>query len=120
MAGFGFGVLAITAYRVFHPAIPEATTMGVVAIIALVVNVWVALMLYRYRHGDSNIRSVWLCTRNDAINNIAVIVAAVLVAATATRWPDLAVGFGIAALEISAAWQVIRQASGELRSRKAA
>jgi Co/Zn/Cd efflux system component len=120
MAGFGFGVLAITGYRAFHPAIPEATTMGVVAIIALVVNVWVALMLYRYRHGDSNIRSVWLCTRNDAINNIAVLVAAVLAAATATRWPDLAVGFSIAALEISAAWQVIRQAYGELRSRKAA
>ena len=120
MAGFGFGVLAITGYRAFHPAIPEATTMGVVAIIALVVNVWVALMLYRYRHGDSNIRSVWLCTRNDAIHNIAVLVAAVLVAATATRWPDLAVGFGIAALEISAAWQVIRQASGELRSLKSA
>ena len=120
MAGFGFGVLAITGYRAFHPAIPEATTMGVVAIFALVVNVWVALMLYRYRHGDSNIRSVWLCTRNDAINNIAVLVAAVLVAATATRWPDLAGGFSIAALEISAAWQVIRQAYGELRSRKAA
>ena len=91
--------------------------MGVVAIIALVVNVWVAMMLYRYRQGDSNIRSVWLCTRNDAINNIAVLAAAVAVAATSTRWPDLAVGFGIAALELSAAWQIIRQAADELRSR---
>jgi Co/Zn/Cd efflux system component len=120
MAGFGFSVLVITGYRAFHPAIPEATTMGVVAIFTLVVNVWVALMLYRCRHGDSNMRSVWLCTRNDAINNIAVLVAAVLVAVTSTRWPDLAVGCGIAALEISAAWQVITQALRELRSRKAA
>jgi Co/Zn/Cd efflux system component len=119
MAILGFGVLVITGYRALNPVIPEATTMGVVAIIALVVNVWVALMLYRYRHGDSNIRSVWLCTRNDAINNIAVFVAAVLVATTATQWPDLAVGFGIAALEISAAWQVNTQALGELRSRNA-
>ena len=117
MAGFGIGVLIVTAYRAFHPALPDATTMGVVAIIALVVNVWVAMMLYRYRHGDSNIRSVWLCTGNDAINNIAVLAAAVAVAATSTRWPDLAVGFGIAALELSAAWQIIRQASDELRSR---
>ena len=117
MAGFGIGVLIVTAYRAFHPALPEATTMAVVAIIALVVNFWVAMMLYRYRHGDSNIRSVWLCTRNDAINNIAVLAAAGAVAATSTRWPDLAVGFGIAALELSAAWQIIRQASDELRSR---
>lgn len=117
MGAFGVGVLVWTGYRAFHPGLPEAATMGLVGTLALVVNVWVALILYRFRHGDSNMRSVWLCTRNDAINNIAVIAAAGGVAVTASRWPDLAVGMGIAALEISAAWVVIRQAAGEIRSR---
>ena len=89
--------------------------MGIVGALALVANVWVALTLYRYRHGDSNMRSVWLCTRNDAINNIAVLAAAAAVAVTSTGWPDLAVGFGIATLELWAAWQVIGQAVRELR-----
>ena len=114
MAAFGAGVLVLTVYRAFHPGVPEAATMGVVGVLALVANVWVALTLYRYRHGDSNMRSVWLCTRNDAINNIAVLAAAAAVAVTSTAWPDLAVGFGIAALELWAAWQVIGQAVGEL------
>ena len=116
MGAFGIAVLVWTGYRAFHPGLPEAATMGVVGALALVINVWVALILYRFRHGDSNMRSVWLCTRNDAINNLAVIAAAGGVAVTASRWPDLAVGIGIAALEISAAWIVIRQASAELRS----
>jgi Co/Zn/Cd efflux system component len=76
-------------------------------------------MLYRYRHGDSNMRSVWLCSRNDAFGNIAVALAAVAVAGTGAAWPDLVVAAGMAALALGSAWSVTRQALVELRAEPA-
>ena len=111
---FGVGVLAYTAYRLWTGQVPEPLTMGVVAVLALVANVAVALMLYKWREGDSNMQSVWLCSRNDAIGNVAVVVAAGLVAWTGSAWPDLAVAVLMAILGITAAKTIIRQARQEL------
>ncbi len=111
---FGLGVLAYTAYRLWTGQIPEPLTMGVVAVLALVANVAVALMLYKWREGDSNMQSVWLCSRNDAIGNVAVVAAAGLVAWTGSAWPDLAVAVLMATLGITAARTIIAQAWREL------
>jgi Co/Zn/Cd efflux system component len=89
--------------------------MSGTAVLALGVNVGVALLLYRYRVGDSNMRSIWLCSRNDAIGNLAVILAAAGVFASGTRWPDLAVATLIAGLNLWAALQVTRLAIQELQ-----
>jgi Co/Zn/Cd efflux system component len=88
--------------------------MGVVGVLALAANVGVALLLYAFREGDSNMRSVWLCTRNDAIGNVAVLVAALGVFGTGTAWPDLIVAAIMASLAASAAWTVLRLARREL------
>ncbi|WP_371133812.1 cation transporter [Limnobacter sp.] len=111
---FGVGVLAYTAYRLWTGQVPEPLTMGVVAVLALVANVAVALMLYKWREGDSNMQSVWLCSRNDAIGNVAVVAAAGLVAWTGSAWPDLAVAVLMATLGITAARTIITQAWSEL------
>ena len=88
--------------------------LGGVGFVALLANAAVAWMLFRYRSGDSNMRSVWLCSRNDAIANVAVIVAASGVWATGTAWPDLLVGVLIAGLALTSAFQIVRQARQEL------
>jgi Co/Zn/Cd efflux system component len=90
--------------------------MGVVGLLALLANAGVALMLYRFRGGDANMRSVWICSRNDAIGNVAVLLAAAGVFGTGTGWPDLIVAAIMAALGISGGWQIVRQATGELRT----
>ena len=120
MAGFGLFVLARATWSFINGAPPEALTMGAVAVLALAVNVGVALMLYRYRNGDSNMRSVWICSRNDAIGNLAVMFAALGVFGTGAAWPDLLVAAGMALLALSGSWAVARQAIGELRSPHAA
>jgi Co/Zn/Cd efflux system component len=120
MAGFGIFVLGRATWSFVNGAPPEALTMGAVAVLALAVNVGVALMLYSYRNGDSNMRSVWICSRNDAIGNIAVMLAAIGVFGTGAAWPDLLVAAGMALLALSGAWTVGRQAIGELRSPHAA
>lgn len=112
---FGLFVLGKSSWAAVSGATPEAITMGGVAILALAVNVAVALMLYAYREGDANMRSVWLCSRNDALANIAVLLAAVAVAGTDSRWPDLLVAVIIAALGLSSGSSVLRQARSELR-----
>jgi Co/Zn/Cd efflux system component len=88
--------------------------MGIIAALALVANVSVAVMLYAFRDGDANMRSVWLCSRNDAIVNVAVGLAALGVMGSGTAWPDLLVAVVIAALALSTAWGVVRQARGEI------
>lgn len=119
MGLFGLWVLGKTTYAVWAGVPPEAFTMGVVGALALAANVFVALLLYRYRTGDSNMQSVWICSRNDAIGNVAVMLAALGVGITGSAWPDLAVAFGMAALALTGAAQVIRQARQELQAEPA-
>jgi Co/Zn/Cd efflux system component len=115
MLGFGLFVLGRAVWAAKMGAVPEAATMGSIGFLALVANVVVALMLYRYRTGDANMRSVWLCSRNDAFGNIAVMLAALGVFGTGTAWPDLAVAAGMAGLAIWGGWSVIQHARLELK-----
>lgn len=115
MALFGSWVIGSALYRAFTHSAPDAVVMSGTAVLALAVNVGVAVLLYRYRGGDSNRRSVWLCSRNDAIGNVAVMLAAAGVFASSSRWPDLAVAVLIATLNVRAAVLVTRLALGELR-----
>ena len=112
---FGIGVLAAALWHWWQGEVPSAPTMGVVGGLALLANVGVAALLYAYREGDSNMRSVWLCTRNDALGNLAVLAAALGVFGTGSAWPDLIVAAIMATLAITAAVQVLRQADGELK-----
>ena len=114
MLGFGVFVLARAIWVAKTGAVPEAATMGSIGFLALIANVTVALMLYRYRTGDANMRSVWLCSRNDAFGNIAVMLAALGVFGTGSAWPDLAVAIGMASLAIWGGWSVIQHARLEL------
>ncbi len=116
MGLFGLWVIGQTVYHALLPGVPVAAVMGAVGLAALVANLVSAVLLYRHRGGDANMRSVWLCSRNDALGNLAVVAAASGVFATDTAWPDLAVGAGMAALALTSCWQVVRQASAELRT----
>lgn len=116
MAAFGLWVLGSAGYRAWQGSDPEPAVMGGIGVLALAVNVAVAALLFSHRRGDSNKQSIWLCSRNDAIANLAVIAAAGGVLATGSRWPDLAVAAGIAALNLSAAFHVTRLAREELRT----
>ncbi|MWV16345.1 cation transporter [Pseudomonas sp. L-22-4S-12] len=111
---FGVGVLATTIWQQLQGGVPSAPTMGLVGLLALSANVGVAALLYAYREGDSNMRSVWLCSRNDALGNLAVLAAALGVFGTGSAWPDLLVAAIMAALAISAAIQVLRHAREEI------
>lgn len=115
MALFGAWVIGSAVYRAMTGSAPDPSMMGGIAFMALVVNVAVAFLLYRYRDGDSNKQSIWLCSRNDAIGNVAVMLAAAGVFASGSRWPDLLVAGLIAVLNISAALHVVRLARTELR-----
>jgi len=116
MAAYGAFVLVAAAYAAWSGVPPEPLTMGAIGLLALAANVGVAALLYTYRVGDANMRSVWLCTRNDAIGNVAVMLAALGVLGTGTVWPDLAVAVIMATLGLSAARNVIAQARAELTS----
>lgn len=116
MLGFGLWVAGETAYRAFVLDVPSAAIMGSVGLFALAANVASAFLLYRYREGDSNMRAVWLCSRNDAIGNVAVLAAAAFVGVTATRWPDLGVAAVMAGLAVTAAFQIIHHARSDLRA----
>jgi len=107
-------VLSATAWHAVKGVVPEPATMGVIGFVALIANVSVAMMLYVYRDGDANMRSVWLCSRNDAIDNVAVMFAALGVFGTGANWPDLMVAAIMAVLGLSAARTVVMQASREL------
>ncbi len=114
MGLFGIWVIGSTAYHALAGTMPVAELMAPVALLALGANVTVSVLLFRYRGGDSNMRSVWLCSRNDALINVAVLAAAGGVAVTGTGWPDIAVAAAIAALSLSSAASIIRQARHEL------
>jgi len=115
LAVMGVWVLGSTLYRIFILGVPNEFIMGVVALLAFAANIISALLLLKYRNGDSNVRSVWLCSRNDAIGNLAVMVAAGIVYMTQTQWPDLVVAFLMALLFLHSATLIIRQALSELR-----
>lgn len=114
MGAFGLFVLGQAAWNLAVGTPPEAYTMGAVGLIAFVANGGVAWMLYRYRTGDANMRAVWICTRNDALGNLAVIGAALGVFGTGSAWPDLLVATAMGGLALSGAWIVLRQARREL------
>ncbi len=114
MATFGLFVLAKAGWTAINGIAPEPMTMGVIAVLALIANGSVALMLYAFRDGDANMRSVWLCSRNDAIGNIAVMLAAAGVFGTGKNWPDLVVAAIMAGLALSSGIAVIHHASQEL------
>ena len=113
---FALWVLGSTASHALHGTLPQADVMGVVGIAALIANGGVALMLYRFRTGDANMRSVWICSRNDAIGNVAVVAAAAGVFGTGTGWPDVIVAGIMGGLGLWGGGQIVRQALSELRS----
>src|SRR3954465_2201197 len=112
---FALWMLGSTAWHALHGTLPQAEVMGIVGVTALLANGGVALMLYRFRSGDANMRSVWICSRNDAIGNVAVMLAALGVFGTGTAWPDLLVAGVMAVLALWGAATVLRQARSELR-----
>lgn len=116
MSVYGVAVLAYAGWRAWLGVPPEPLTMGIVGLLALAVNFSVAALLYRFREGDANMRSVWLCTRNDVIANILVLIAAAGVFGTGTVWPDVGVAAILALLGLSSGRIVIRQAREELRA----
>ena len=115
MLAFGLWVIGYAIYGLIVGSSPEPQTMGAIGTLALLVNVAVALLLFRFRTGDANMRSVWICSRNDAIGNVAVLAAALGVFGTGQSWPDLLVAGLMAGLAIWGSAEVFAQARGELR-----
>ena len=116
MFAFGLLIFGKTLWNFRFGVPPEAVTMGAIGLLALAANVFVALLLYAYREGDSNMRSVWICSRNDAIGNVAVILAALGVFGTHSALPDLIVAALMATLALRGAWVIWRLAELELQS----
>lgn len=120
MIVFGLSIVALTVHAALFGGLPHAGAMGAVGFAALAANVSVALLLYRHRKGDSNRRAVWLCTRNDAIGNLAVLAAAGGVFVSDTPWPDLAVAAVMSGLAVVSGGQIVRLAWRELAESRAA
>ena len=118
LALMGLWVLGATVWHVFVLGTPRAEVMGLIGFLALAANVASVLILIKYKDGDANVRSVWLCSRNDAIGNIAVMLAALGVWGTATGWPDVIVAAILASLFLNSASKILRQALDEWRLAK--
>lgn len=118
LLAMGLWVFTSTVYQVFTVNVPEAEVMGIVGFLALLANLASVLLLVRYKDGDANVRSVWLCSRNDTIGNVAVMLAALSVWGTSTGWPDLIVATIMAGLFLSSSVQIIRQAWEERQPRQ--
>jgi Co/Zn/Cd efflux system component len=118
MAVFGLWVIGVTAWHAWQGTLPEAVTMGTIGTLALLANTASFGLLWIYRAGDANMRSAWVCTRNDVLGNLAVMIAAFGVFGTGTGWPDLIVAAIIAALAIQGAWVVLWHSLSELRATK--
>lgn len=114
MLAFGLAVLAEAAYKVFHPVMPSVETMGIIGTLALAANVVCFSLLYRHRADNLNMTSTWLCSRNDLIANVGVLVAAGAAYLVASRWPDIMVGCIIAALFLRSALSVLRDSARAL------
>jgi Co/Zn/Cd efflux system component len=113
MAAWVFGS---TIYQTLVLGVPSAEVMGVIGFLALAANLASVGLLLPYKNGDANVRSVWLCSRNDAIGNVIVMVAALAVWGTATAWPDLIVAATMAGIFLSSSIQILRQAWDEYRT----
>lgn len=114
LGALGFGVIGFAIWRLVNAVPPDADLMGGIGVVALLVNVTAALILAKFREGDANVRAIWLFSRNDAVANIAVIVAAGLVGWTGRVWPDIAVASVIALLFLHSAWKITRDAMAEM------
>ena len=119
LIAFALWVLGGTVWHAFHGTLPRADVMGIVGFAALLANGGVAFMLYRFRSGDANMRSVWICSRNDAIGNLAVLLAAMGVFGTGTGWPDVIVAAVMGGLGLWGGWQIVSHARRELRAENA-
>lgn len=118
--GFGLFVLGITVYKLLYPVIPVALAISGIGLLALAANSVCAALLLKHRHDDLNMNSVWLCSRNDLVNNIAVIVAGFAVAIFHSQWPDILVGLGIAILFLYTSYGVLARSIAQLRASDAA
>jgi len=116
MGVFGVWVIGVTVWHAWHGTLPEAFVMGAVGTAALLANAVSFALLWAFRGGDSNMRSAWICTRNDVLGNFAVLLAALGVFGTGTGWPDVAVAAVMAALALQGAFVVINQSWSELRA----
>ncbi len=116
MGVFGVWVIGVTVWHAWHGTLPEAFVMGAVGTAALLANAASFGLLWAYRGGDSNMRSAWICTRNDVLGNLAVLLAALGVFGTGTGWPDVAVAAIMATLALQGAWVVIDRSWSELRA----
>lgn len=115
MGAFGVWVLGMTAWHAWHATLPNAFAMGAVGVAALVANAVSFGVLWSHRHGDANMRFAWVCTRNDVLGNLAVLLAALGVFGTQTGWPDVIVAAIMATLALQGAWVVVNQSRAELR-----
>ena len=115
MAVFGLWILGTVIHTAMTSGTPDPMVMGWVGVMAMLANLVAAFLLYRYRNGDANMRSVWLCTRNDVLGNIAVVLAASGVLATGSMWPDLGVAMILASLALHSSAQILRQSMAELQ-----
>lgn len=115
LAALGVGVLGAAAYRAFAQRLPDADAMGILGALALATNVASALVLLPHREGDANVRAVWLFSRNDALGNVAVLIAAGLVHWTSSAWPDLVTAAVIASLFLHSAVEILQDSRRELR-----
>jgi Co/Zn/Cd efflux system component len=115
MGLFGLWVIGSVIWHALHGTLPSAITMSIVGFAALAANAASFGLLWAYRTGDANMRSAWICTRNDVLGNLAVLLAALGVFGTGTGWPDIIVAAIMAGLALQGAWRVIRQSLGELR-----
>jgi cation diffusion facilitator family transporter len=115
MAVFGIAVLIEAAYKMMAGVVPVAETMGIIGLLVLIGNGMCFLLLFRHRSDDLNMRSTWLCSRNDIIANLAVLVAAAGIKILDSGWPDIMVGAAISAVFLRSAFTVLRESFGELR-----
>src|SRR5437660_7257520 len=115
MGLFGLWVIATILWHAVHGTLPSALTMGAVGFAALAANAAAFGLLWAYRGGDANMRSAWVCTRNDVLGNLAVLLAAAGVFGSGTGWPDIIVAAIMASLALQGAWIVVRQSVSELR-----
>lgn len=115
MGAFGVWVIGTVIWHSLHGTLPSAFTMGAVGVAALIANAASFGLLWAHRHGDANMRSAWICTRNDVLGNLAVLLAAAGVFGTGTGWPDVAVAAIMAGLALQGSVAVFRQARGELK-----